>query len=122
VLAKGNSLTGRGWQVRVRNPASDAPGSELLVELCDEALSVTSTSDRLQATQQRAAVLVIAATAFDAEVFAAALLNMGRERASEYLANYPGKLSVAWLDEVTFPHEGKWHWLTPERATLTQSQ
>lgn len=121
VLAKGNSLTGRGWQVRVRNPASDAQGSELLVELCDEALSVTSTSDRQQGAQQ-AAVLVIAATAFDAEVFAAALLNMGRERASEYLASYPGKLSVAWLDEVTFPHEGKWHWLTPDRESLTPSR
>lgn len=122
VLAKGNSLTGRGWQVRVRNPASDAQGSELLVELCDEALSVTSTNNRQLGSQQRAAVLVIAATAFDAEVFAAALLNMGRERASEYLSHNPGKLSVAWLDEVTFPHEGKWHWLTPDRESLTHSR
>lgn len=120
VLAKGNSLTGRGWQVRVRNPASDAQGSELLVDLCDEALSVVSSNDRHQANQPQAAVLVIAATAFDAEVFAAALLNMGRERAGEFLATFPtSKLCVAWLDEVTFPHEGKWHWLTTDRARLT---
>ncbi len=119
VLAKGNSLTGRGWQVRVRNPASDAQGSELIVDLCDEALSVASTRDGQRGAEHHAAVLVIAATAFEAEVFASALLNMGHERASEYLAHYPGKLSVAWLDEVTFPHEGKWHWLTPDRATLT---
>lgn len=113
VLAKGNSLTGRGWQVRVRNPASDAQGTELLIDLCDQALAVTSTQDRAQPAAEQAAVLVVAPTAFESEVFAVALLQMGRQRSLEYLAEHSSnKIAVAWLDEVTFPHEGKWHWLT----------
>ena len=110
VLAKGNSLTGHGWQARVRNPASDAQGSELFVELCDEALTVVVTQE-----SQQAAVLVIAPTAFEAEVFATALLQMGRSRASDFLAQQTHRMSVAWLDVVTLPHEGTWQWLTPER-------
>ncbi|WP_254508461.1 FAD:protein FMN transferase [Anatilimnocola floriformis] len=112
VLAKGNSLTGRGWQVRVRNPASDAQGAELLVELCDEALAVVTNHDRHLPADQQAAVLVTAPTAFEAEVFAAALLQMGRARALDFLSQQTQRVSVAWLDEVTFPHEGTWHWLT----------
>ena len=117
VLAKGHSLTGQGWQVRVRNPASDAQGSELLVELCDEALAVVVTTNRQQ-TEQQAAVVVTAPTAFEAEVIAAALLQMGRARAVDFLANHNHHLSVAWLDESTFPHEGAWHWLTEDRLPL----
>ena len=112
VLAKGNSPTGRGWQIRVRNPASDAQGSELLVDLCDEALAVISTTDLRLSTSHAAGVIVIATTGFDAEVLATALLKMGREKALEFLlGQVGGKYSVAWLDDVTFPHEGKWHWL-----------
>lgn len=117
VRAQGNSLSGRGWQVRVRNPASDSQGSELLVDLCDEALAVLSTSDLKQHVEQRAAVAVIAPSAFDAEVLANAFLAMGRERTLEYLdAQRLPHLAVAWLDEVTFPHELQWHWLTPGRS------
>ena len=114
VLAKGNSLTGRGWQIRIRNPSSDAQGSELLLSLCDEALAVISTRDRQSPAAKEAAVLAIAETAFEAEVFASALLNMGRARAMEFLASH-ARLAVAWLDEVTFPHEGTWHWLREPR-------
>lgn len=112
VLAKGNAPTGRGWQVRVRNPTSDAQGSELLVDLCDEALAVTSTADVRLPAAHAAVVVVIAATGFEAEVWATALLKMGREKAIEFLAHQvSNKYSVAWLDDVTFPHEGTWCWL-----------
>jgi hypothetical protein len=122
VLAKGNSLTGQGWPVRIGNPASDAQGSELFVELHDEALTVVVTQERQQSaySQQqfvvlKAAVLVIAPTAFEAEIFTTALLQMGRSRASDFLAQQIHRLSVAWLDAVTDPHQGTWQWLTPER-------
>lgn len=116
VRAQGNSLSGRGWQVRVRNPASDSKGSELLVDLCEEALAVLSTTDLKRHVEERAAVAVVAPTAFDAEVLSNAFLAMGRERTIEYLAAQQlHHVAVAWLDEVSFPHEAQWHWLTAGR-------
>lgn len=117
VLAKGNSVSSRGWQVRVRNPASDAQGSELLIDLCDEALAVAATGDLRLRVDHSACVVVVATTGFDAEVLATSLLSMGRERAIDFLAEHAHKkISVAWLDDVSFPHEAKWHWLAGSHA------
>lgn len=116
VLAKGNSVSSRGWQVRVRNPASDAQGWELLVDLCDEALAVGATADLRHQVAPPACVVVIANTAFAAEMLATALLSMGRERAIEFVTQQPhSRISVAWLDEVSFPHESAWLWITGNR-------
>jgi thiamine biosynthesis lipoprotein len=116
VRAHGNSLSGRGWQVRVRNPVSDSQGSELLVDLCEEALAVVASTELNQPVAHGAAVAVVAPTAFDAEVLTNAFLAMGRSRTVEFLEQQRmHHVSVAWLDEVTFPFESQWHWLTAGR-------
>jgi thiamine biosynthesis lipoprotein len=116
VRAQGNSPSGRGWQVRVRNPANDSQGSELLVDLCDEALAVLTSAELKQPAEQRAAVAVVARTAFEAESLASVFLAMGRERTMEFLNDrLMARVAVAWLDDASFPHEAHWHWLTGER-------
>ena len=113
VIAKGNAPGKEGWQVRVRNPIRDVQGAELTFSLFDQALSVVATSDFQLPTANHAAVAVVAATGFEAEVLSSALINMGRARAIDFLTRQSKlRIHVAWIDEVTYPHEGTWHWLT----------
>lgn len=127
VLARGNSPTGRGWTVRVNNPVNDLQGAELLLELCDESLSVSATSHAgqgesdlvdpitRQPIQHQAAVAVIARLGFEAEVLSTSLLCLGRGRAEQFLAGHHElRVSVAWLDEERPAHEARWEWLCGE--------
>jgi thiamine biosynthesis lipoprotein len=124
VLGRGNSPANRGWTVRVNNPVNDLQGAELMLELCDESLSVSATSHAghgesdlvdpftRQPLQHQAAVVVIAQSGFEAEVMSTALLCLGRTRAEQFLAVHPElRVSVAWLNEERPAHEARWEWL-----------
>ncbi len=111
VLAVGAPFGANGWPVDVRHPARVNTEPVARVELIDRGFSCSAVRHPDQAESDvvnpllrqplagNAACLALAASAADAEVFSTALLAMGRQRATLYLANHSElDLTVGWFE------------------------
>ncbi|WP_435020442.1 FAD:protein FMN transferase [Tundrisphaera sp. TA3] len=111
-LARGVGPDGHPWQIALRDPFANDPGTELgRVELVDCGFSSSATlgpgmarSDILDPRtgtpqSEQAAVSAIAPTAAEAEVLSTALLAMGKDRGQRWQKRTQRDgVRVAWID------------------------
>ena len=117
ILAVGQPALGAAWTVDLRHPADDRAVPIARLELVDQSLSCSATLRPGQAESDIVdphrglplsggdAVVVLAAEGVAAEALSTALLAMGRNRATQYLAgtawNKLNVTAVAWIDAVS---------------------
>jgi thiamine biosynthesis lipoprotein len=126
ILAIGCDEAGQPWPVSVRDPLATADRAAELFRVClsDRGFSCSATlgpgqqrSDLVDPARRaplagNSACIVVACNATAAEFLSTALLCMGKEKASQYVARYAeaGRLEAAWIDGRD--DRTTWAWFT----------